>query len=294
MDKNPFSIFDFLGYLFPGCFATLILYFCSRFDIKNFFDLCKIFMNDVSYMSKDTDISWDKIFIFIIFSYVIGHLISYLSSLTVEQYAIWMYGYPSDFLLKELNKKYFHLSDKKNKIRKYLWRGIIGLCLLPISLGTLLFSKLLGGECFFVKPLDKQMKKTIINKCFLFAQYIDYCIESGDTDLNRAIYHYEYEQQPKAAVKMDNYVALYDFLRAVALIFNSLFFYLFIKALFGINISESFDWNTFFSLLMLVVITYLSFMGFMKFYRRYTLESFMCLITDMSYRSPKKKKHANS
>ena len=39
--------------------------------------------------------NFQEIFFFIIISYAIGHLLSFISSVTIEKYGNWKYGYPS-------------------------------------------------------------------------------------------------------------------------------------------------------------------------------------------------------
>lgn len=108
-------------------------------------------------------------------------------------------------------------------------------------------------------------------------------VNNSNMDFHRVVYHYEYEHQKNHAIKMDNYVALYGFLRAVTLIFNCLFIYLLFIAISTIDCDASIDWKVVRLLSFMLLLSYLFFMGFMKFYRRFTLESFMCLVIDKSY-----------
>lgn len=97
-------------------------------------------------------------------------------------------------------------------------------------------------------------------------------VNNSNMDFHRVVYHCEYERQKTHAVKMDNYVALYGFLRAVALIFNCLVLYLILT----IDYDAFIDWKLVRLLNLMLLVSYLFFMGFMKFYRQFTLESFMC------------------
>ena len=96
-------------------------------------------------------------------------------------------------------------------------------------------------------------------------------------DYHRVIYHYEYENSCNHRTKMDNYVALYDFLRAITLIFTGMFLFVAGTGLFGSNEIGLYFWI---DLLVLLALSYISFMSFFEFYRRFTLEAFMCLSTD--------------
>lgn len=283
MLKNPFSLFDFLGYVFPGALAIFIMYFfCKIPDIQGLTSLYEIGK------SIEIPFSLENTILLTLSSYVLGHLIAYLSSLTVEQFSIWLYGYPSDFLLNDIEAMHYWKVSNENsglsKWHKYIWRIFIGLFLLPLTIGSLVFAKCFGVKFFFIKKLDNNLIRTIRKKWLELAMYLGYDTSIGNTDFHRVICHYEYEQQKLHAAKMDNYVALYGFLRAVTFTFNCLFLYLFFFiAIPTINISNNVDWRMIRLLVIMMFLSYLFFMAFMKFYRRYTLESFICLITDTSY-----------
>lgn len=85
--------------------------------------------------------------------------------------------------------------------------------------------------------------------------------------------------------KLDNYVALYGFLRAITLIANCFTLWLCLKYILPtLKIGAEVDWHLVFLLVLCVGVTYIFFMSFMKFYRRFTLESFMCLVIDSSFK----------
>lgn len=85
-------------------------------------------------------------------------------------------------------------------------------------------------------------------------------VNNSNMDFHRVVYHCEYERQKTHAVKMDNYVALYGFLRAVALIFNCLVLYLILT----IDYDAFIDWKLVRLLNLMLLVSYLFFMGFMK------------------------------
>lgn len=289
MKQNPFSLYDFLGYVFPGLITIYLFFFLKNVtsfdDIQSILDGLK-----APFMAEDSGTlisSIEDTFLLIICAYVVGHFVAYLSSITIEQFSIWVYGYPSQFLLEDIpNKRIWSASDEPNLKRrvKLIWRVIICIVLLPISVATLLIGKLCKVKYFFVKKLDRQLIETIKKNQMMLADYLGMNI-TDDMDFHRVIYHYEYELQERHHVKMDNYVALYGFLRALALISNCTFIWILLfHAIPSINIESSTNWFIICLLLILWFVTYIFFMGFMKFYRRFTLESFMCLITDTSYK----------
>lgn len=271
LHKNPFSLYDFLGYFFPG---TLVL----------FIAIYLLNINNVYYFVQyNSEYSFIRIFIFIVFAYVLGHIISYLSSLTIERFSLWCYGYPSEFLLGQRKNTNFWNSNvtssttEKAKISIYLRiikiiiKIIISIALLPISLFTLL-SKLIFLESFITKSLDEFTINSIlcknvglISKINLGKNYNPYL----DVDYSRIMYHYYLHTNNAIFIqKTNNYVSLYGFLRSTALSLNIL------------TITSLICCNNYYLTLILAAFTYIAFMSYMKFYRRYTLEIFMHLATD--------------
>jgi hypothetical protein len=109
-------------------------------------------------------------------------------------------------------------------------------------------------------------------------------------DYHRIIYHYVYERHEHHAVKLDNYVALYGFLRSIALISSAVSDVMLYRYFFG---EYAFTWNSLVVFIVLVFVTYIFFLAFIKFYRRFTLESYMGLVTDITYKEVTPTKSAN-
>ena len=88
MNKNPFSIYDFLGYLFPGLSAMLIVIYIiflgTEASIEEYFS----FATFLDIFKKNMDIAWwQSTVIIILLSYISGHIIAYLSSVIVEDFS---------------------------------------------------------------------------------------------------------------------------------------------------------------------------------------------------------------
>lgn len=282
MDKNPFSLKDFLAYVFPGALALFIVYSVYVYNSNG----------DGTFMLSliNAPIKLDAVLLILLLSYVTGHFIAYFSSLTIENYLIWLYGYPSDFLLKDVpDHKYFKVHEPASFLKKS-WRVVVALMLLPITLSTLLIAKLFKADYFLTKKLDPVMIVAIQNSCRRLAAHLDYpCSELDETDFHRIVSHYEYEMLPFHSQKMDNYISLYGFLRSIALIFNFTFLYILVfVAIPSVDFDSHIDWNMIILLVALALITYIFFLGFMKFYRRYTLENLMCAVIDVSYKQQTK------
>lgn len=309
MKQNPFSLYDFLGYVFPGALALMIIAFfnslTSEDSIKSILSSANAFLQ-TSKNSGMLDFVEETVILTII-AYVLGHIIAYLSSLTVESYSIWLFGYPSAFLLNEDNEPkrglYWQLNtvpentskdkeDKENKskvnrheIVEFVWRFIVGVFLFPVSLCYIIMGKFLGMKNFFTKPLDKTLRNAICDNQQKLAESLGITTQPGH-DFHRVVYHYEYERQNHHMPKLDNYVALYGFLRALTFIMASTTLWITIVYIFPTFKIEGkvVDWSLVRLFISLVLLTYICFMAFMKFYRRFTLESFMCLVVDNSYK----------
>lgn len=275
--KNPFSIHDFLGYVFPGAFSILIVYLFYQYQTNG-----ADFLKDIDKSPLD----WKDTLLLLLLSYIVGHFVAYLSSLTIEKFSIWVYGYPSDYLLRDLDKGHYFNVSAPNCSIKFFWRIFVAITLLPIALATIVVSKLFGVKEFFVRKLDKGMINTINDCSRKLAEYLEYDLEyNKDIDFHRVISHYEYEVQSNHVSKFDNYVALYGFLRALSFIFNYSFIYMTIFIVLPDLVTKGCVQKEVLIIFCFIgIVSYLFFMGFMKFYRRYTLENFMCLIIDKSYR----------
>ena len=168
MKKNPFSIYDFMGYLFPGLTVLYILYYfySCRWDLFQAIRV-NVLCNTIDEIGNK--FSFEKSVLIIIIAYIIGHLVSYVSSLTIEILSNRFFGYPSKYLLQKERPKYEQLwanyfkvkvdsSWKPMKIIKstFVWIVylFIFLILLPISLTTTTIGYLLNMNQFIIRPLD--------------------------------------------------------------------------------------------------------------------------------------------
>lgn len=326
MDKNPFSLYDFLGYAVPGAF-TLIIAWCLFRDDPHF--IIEVINKDFRLLEL---FNVKNLVVIIIISYVLGHLIAFSSSISIEKFALWCYEYPSKYLMSNNPPKtnYFGLRKLCNyrfnirisrfilffrsienecliqKIKKIFlklheWFVILNLLgfklilliiLLPISILSLIFGSVFRFNRFVLKPLDPLLQVCILKKKNVLLERLDVInvynenekkLKNTEKDNLRIIYHYQYERQTKQARKMDNYVALYGFLRSLTLIFVMLFDYMLIKAILTIGkVSFNLDWKSINILIVLAIISYVFYLAFMKFFRRFTVECFMALVTDES------------
>ncbi|MCR9015554.1 hypothetical protein [Aquiflexum gelatinilyticum] len=286
--QNPFSLYDFLGYFIPGAITFyIILILMVGDDINSIQDIIKI-------ASENKEFQFDKALFFIIISYCLGHLISYLSSITIENFANWKYDYPSKYLLG-LNREQKYLI-KKVEWQKKMFRILLAIIILPVSILDYILGEWFLFKRFYTKKLDDFLVKVIKEKKIeLLQQLYPLNFTSIENyDFHRIISHYVYENSKNHQFRMTNYVSLYGFLRALCLICCFVFWLFAFRALQEICIylmnvviyenfnfsTKDFNWELFIILISSFFISYVYFMGFMKFYRRYTLEAYMLVAID--------------
>jgi len=267
-DQNPFSIYDFLGYLIPGAFLCYGLV-CFHMYFHGYVTLSNMVNEFISFSNINLIVP------FVLISYISGHVVSYLSSITIERYSVWTLGYPSEFLFKPIKSRIFDLEE--GQCLRCLLRLLTLILLLPITIPEIIFGKYLNGRRLFAKQLDKHLGSYVLhvtNKINEISNYGEYPVDGiadvQEKDYFRILYHYAIEKFPVHKAKMQNYVALYGFNRTVSLIFVIFFWIssiMMIKEIFIFYISTP----------ILVLFAFLMYLNFVKFYRKFTLETYMAI-----------------
>ncbi len=270
--QNPFSIYDFLGYFLPGSLALLVILAISHIWFPEF----SVF----EFLSKHCELTRsESYFLFIVLAYTTGHIFSFISSLTIERYSIWRYDYPSKYLLSFKYKGYFNVEDEPIYARKIL-RAIFGfLILLPISYPEYVIGRVLRIRDLYAKKLDPLLNEIIRGKINgLVKERSEVkdpsaCGKPSEHDFFRFIYHFVLENAAAHQPKMQNYIALYGFLRTLTFLSVLSFWLIFASWLGGkISLVASICLLTGTSFVGLIL-----FLGFVKFYRRFSLEVLMAL-----------------
>ncbi len=269
--QNPFSLYDFLGYFTPG---AIFLYGCILVyaHLESGAGTLNIILEKLSF---------DKPQIYIPFSltaYIIGHILSFLSSVTVEKYSIWSVGYPSKYLLKLPFKGYFDVGTEHPRLRGFL-RCLVALILAPITLWDSVIGARFGFRDLYAKPLDEFLREIITFKIIKLASEhgrLKRPPAKGDStthDFFRYAYHYAVEHSDNHLPKMQNYVALYGFLRTLTLLSIILFWGFLLHIYLGI-----FSYmQAILGIVLLSLLSYVLYMAFVKFYRRFSLEALMAM-----------------
>lgn len=283
--QNPFSLYDFLGYITPGAISLYgILLIIGHISPSS---TSLGFVKD--YLSFDKA----EIYIpFILFAYITGHFLSFISSITIEKYSIWAHGYPSKYLLGLVNPGYYH-SVKKHKLRVVV-RFLVLVLLAPISVSDYVLGKIIGMRELYSKPLDPLLRSVLRKRIEDLIDHhanVDNREDHGkarNVDFFRYAYHFAVENAPNHLAKMQNYVALYGFLRTITLISLVLFWaILWHSILANVALPSVGIWLT-----ISGIVTYLLFMGFVKFFRRFSLEALMAMAVTFS--SPNKSLQSTS
>lgn len=266
MKENPFSFYDFLGYLIPGAVFLFILNFIFKIDIV--ISLSKP-------VQKPNQEMWFFI-ILIILSYITGHVFSLLSSFFIERFSMYLYGYPSKYLFIKQNGIFSFPENENTKIG-WTKRILLSALLLPISI--ILITLKIFNITFFdqAKTLQKDLGNVIFDKCIIVLtenlniQAESICNkkekEGLGNDYFRIIYHFIFENSEKHSSKLQNYVALYGFCRNISFVFLVSFW---LSLYFFTN-----GKHNYYSIIIYSLLSFIFFTGFVKFYRRYTLEALM-------------------
>ena len=315
MNKNPFSFYDFLGYLFPGLVAMMLLTYCVIQGVSSPIEQYFSITTFTNMFSENPNMKWwESTVVIIVLAYISGHVIAYLSSTSVEYFANRIFGYPSYYLLhpeedkRILFSKYFMYENKKNYSHlnifmrlihtifnrlkmfvdgKFIWRLFVSFMLFPISVIFLPLNKKISIVKFVTRPLDRYVRNSIFTKITALSEKLNISRPDVNSraDYHRIIMHYVYLNIPQCQRKTDNYIAIYGFLRAITLITCLFFDYLFVIQLLTIyeywatDISYGcFNWKVLWILMGMLAFCNVLFMGFIKFYRRFTLENYMSLL----------------
>jgi hypothetical protein len=269
IDQNPFSIYDFLGYLIPGLLFSYGSIFILNINIDNPFVYQKL------------NLELDQYFIIIIISYLVGHILSYLSSVSVELYSIWTIGYPSRYLLNLNFPGFWRNILKEKEIQKRLLKLLMVSYIFPVAICDIFVRKVFKVRNLLGKPIDPIMSDLVHKKVneYLITNFTEDDMkeinESSTTDFFNLIYHYTLEKSPAHVSKLNNYVALYGFTRTLCFAFITLSWIVLIKGFGGV-----FSWKATSVILILSIFASILYLDFNKFYRKYSLEALMAFVSN--------------
>jgi hypothetical protein len=267
--QNPFSLYDFLGYLIPGLLLILGVLFLS--------DVGSVVVDPIGTINTAlSSISIELSLVALVVCYFLGQIISYISSMTVEKYSNWTIGYPSKYLLRIETSSFWELQTKGwTRVVDILIRLILCGLMLPMVLLDLLVGNVFKFRRTLAKPLDKQLVTVIVEKAFALVKacFTSTYEHNKDDDFFRIYYHYALEKCPNHYAKFQNYVALYGFTRTMTIVTVILFWFNLFQAV-SCRVDPSICMWT---LAILAGLSYLMYASFNKFYRKFSLEVLMAI-----------------
>lgn len=286
-NKSYFSVYDFMGYLVPGllCFLGINFALSDPKEILSFIE---------KFSKPEIDLNTSVVSVVLL--YLTGHILSFLSSITVEKYSRWTLDFPSKYLFRKNKSSFIKsvfdlLREDKNKnvrcciirfISRILIRGVVTLFLLPLVGWDFLFRHIFQLKEQYARPFGDGCLPLIENGTNDFFKSIsnktgENLKNNGDyidADYFRIISHYVKENAPNHSGSINNYVTLYGFSRTTTLIlvistWVSLC-HCFMNGLFC---------DYFYIPIFLSAFSFLMYMEFNKFYRKYSVEVFLALCT---------------
>nr|WP_263436738.1 hypothetical protein [Klebsiella oxytoca] len=276
VNQNPFSFYDFLGYLIPGGFFILLMYFCGlTFDLDIVVDLTELLRGKSQIFGI---LNYASI---VIISYIAGHFISITSAFFIEKYMNENLGYPSQYLFNKLSDDLEIVCipsscEQDEDIKRKIKYCIIKAVLLPITPWDYATQKLCYSQSlpFQLASTTWQMIKDGYEKKFILDNELLKVGTGLHDDLFRLAYHYVYEFSNQHQSKIQNYVALYGFCRNICLVFTITFWISLLTFIFRLVEGSGISYSLI-SVLISFFFVYVFYVGFVKFYRRYTLEVLM-------------------
>ncbi|ENM3183038.1 hypothetical protein AB7B43_003562, partial [Salmonella enterica subsp. enterica serovar Johannesburg] len=245
MNQNPFSFYDFLGYLIPGGFFILLMYFCGlTFDLDIVVDLTELLKGQSQIFGV---LNYASI---VIISYIAGHFISITSAFFIEKYMNEKLGYPSQYLFNKLSDDLEIVCtpsccEQDEDIKRKIKYRIIKAVLLPITPWDYATQKLCYSQSlpFQLANTTWQIIKDGYEKKFRLDNELLKVGTGLHDDLFRLAYHYVYEFSNQHQSKIQNYVALYGFCRNICLVFIITFWISFLTFIFRLVEGNSISYS---------------------------------------------------
>lgn len=289
VSKNPFSLYDFLGYFVPGAFMLSSLLVASNENKE----LVRVIGDiDVGVFSKIYNLKMDSFSVpfFAIVAYILGHFLSYVSSITIELLSNRVFQYPSKYLLNVSREKYNKKRESLSGVcalffQSDTWYGSVLLVVafvmnFPVTVPMAIFAYCKSISNYLTRKLDDNLVAAIKTRMLNYACVVgDYSSpDCAYCDNHLIIMHYVNINVPNASRKVDNYVALYGFLRSMSLAFSILFVMALGSSISTINTEAIVDWHIICTLCVLSIAPSVSYLAYLKFYRRHTLENLMAFL----------------
>lgn len=290
--KAPqFSAYDFLGYLLPGLVLTALM------DCSWVYHSKKAAITWEFIVERYSALTWQNTIPLVLFGYFLGHLVSFVSSLVVEEHASLMHGRPESFIVREHKPAYFKCGkwEKGHRIvtiAVFLMRSITMFIMLPLTWIELLFTRLVPISRRFSFPITRLLKRCLIAAENRLLEDMGVRTATGQPPgrsrdemhwglgFERLALHYALETAPAHLFTLRNYVVLYGFLRAMT-------FILLVAAwmVAGHMLGTRKIWEVLMFLFLAGLVIAPCYGAFLKFWTRYHKEALMAFLAAMGKRT---------
>ena len=272
--KTPnFTAYDFLGYTVPGLAAIALLDASIFYHSKGThftFDLA---------VSRYLHLNLASLVPVLLISYLIGHILGFVSSVLIEKHATWMHGVPTNYLLGHgKHSGYFDTAGEVPIASKFL-RILSAAMIAPVSVIDGFLTKVIPLSKNYIRPLDPILVEASASAHSAILKKLDvnlekYSEEQLDSfDVHKLTIHCSLEAAPAHVSSLRNYVVLYGFLRSVTLLMIISFWVIMI------HLHGHFHWwQITMSLGLMAIICFVCYAAYLKFRVRYHTEGIMALI----------------
>lgn len=282
VERLPFTVYDVVGYFFPGLIAVIGLVFLAEaagaIELINKIETAGTRLIVVA-----------GLFLFV-FAYALGHVISLIAALTIEKLVTTFVGYPSQYLIPNRDTDYSFPDERDvgSKIKAAIdairmkqgksWSvKLVRFFIFPLYWSLLIVNRL-GLMLHMVKRLEKQPKK-------IFDERFERAFGAGRDTLNGKEWFSLVESaiwchSPGGAARMYNYLTIYGFCRNISLVSYFLSVvaigiasWMIIQNGFSLFVNVKFLSLFIFIPFCGLFLSAILMFGFLKFYRRYSYEA---------------------
>lgn len=271
IENLPFTTYDLVGYLVPGGIIILYVLPYLEYDGGAVLQILQHATWPIQVLILTA---------IVVFSYITGHIISYLSSEFSEKFVLRLLGYPTHFLLIK--------RDVKAKIRENLKKIFSRETDEPIPLFTILVvifhfvitPPLLCIYCFmgldvYAKPMSKGASEACRERFQSLWPNANIDFENGEQNWFELVSYYTLNKYPYVAPKAYNYVVLYGLLRSMFFISTIVCWLLVIEWFFldvGMKPIIDFFQEKWIAFVVFEFLTVCWGIAYCKFFKRYSKE----------------------
>ena len=262
--------YDFLGYIVPG----LLFVWLIDMSIVSHYRENPITYDDI--IARYFEMKLAGIIPLMLIAYIVGHIISFTSSVLIERHAVWLHGNPTNVLVNNGEIKPYFQTGGKSPIASLLFRVSTVIILLPISILDFMFGKVIPVSKNYFRPFDDLIKHAAALAIYKIMRQLKIKTQDADlekADIHRLGLHYSLEAAPAHVSSLRNYVVLYGFLRSLTLIIVISSWVI----IYHIN-GHFVWWKVCLVSVFVCVLSFVTYAAYLKFWTRYHKEAIMALI----------------